>query len=205
LSLSSTPESSFYDLHLPFFIKLRLFCRYLSLKSCQLSAIFKLSTSGIKSILLTRLSKYPERSLAFWDQHNHLLLHNPFMSQFSSTPFDQYRFSQYPSIYSDDSSSESTHPDLSNSPCSEASQILEDLDPSLNRVSIASPPLSPPCRLNVVKLTKILTIFDGGDSNHWIRLITKSLIDLGFTDDIPPYIFIKALDHLISPAITNNV
>jgi hypothetical protein len=165
LSLSSTLESSFHDLYLPFFIKLRLLCRYLSLKSYQLSAIFELSTSRIKSILLTCLSKYLERSPAFWDQYDHLLLHNPFMSQFSSTLFDQYRFSQYPSIHSDDSSSESTQPDLSNSLYSEASQILKDLDPSLNRVNMASPP-SPPRRLNVAELTKTLTTFNSRDSNQ---------------------------------------
>ena len=68
---------------------------------------------------------------------------------------------------------------------------------------MASPPQPPP-RLNVAELTKISTTFDGGDSNRWIRLVTESLIDLGFTD-IPPHIFIKALDHLISPAITNNI
>ena len=144
------------------FHKLRLFRGSLSLKSRQLSAIFELSASGIKSILLTRLSKYPEQSPAFWDQHDHLL-HNPFMSQFSSALFDQYRFSQYPSIHSDGSSSECS-PDLSNSPRSEASQILEDLDPSLNRVNMASPP--PPYRLNVTELAKILTTFDSGDSNR---------------------------------------
>jgi hypothetical protein len=67
---------------------------------------------------------------------------------------------------------------------------------------MASPP--PPLCLNVTELTKISTTFDVRDSNRWIRLVTESLIDLRFTD-IPPHIFIKALDHLISPTIADNV
>lgn len=63
----------------------------------------------------------------------------------------------------------------------------------------------PPTRLNVADLAKICVAFDGGDSNRWMRLVAESLIDLGFDEDIPPRVFIKAIDHLISPTVADNV